>query len=318
MVVKTSSLGDVVHMLPAVTDLRRALPKLHIDWLVEENFADVPRLHPAVNRVLTVAWRRWRGQLTAARAYRETVAFLHDLRTERYDCVLDSQGLIKSAVMAIFARGPVSGHDRHSAREPLATFFYRSRLGVPRSLHAVTRNRLLAALALGVSPGEGLPDYGISIADITTPNLSQPYVVCLHGTSRVTKEWPTGYWRELTTHLCRYDMATLLPWGNERERLRAEAIAGRNGFTRVLPRLGLGDLARVLAGARAVIGVDTGLSHLAVALGRPTVAIYVDSSPMLTGLLGSLPEQAVNLGGACVVVHPAEVLTHLDAMRVLA
>ncbi|MFO1371859.1 MAG: lipopolysaccharide heptosyltransferase I [Candidatus Competibacteraceae bacterium] len=307
LIVKTSSLGDVVHMLPAVSDIQQARPGMRIDWLVEENFTAIPALHPAVSRVIPVALRRWRRTLLQPQVWREFAAFRAMLGQERYACILDSQGLLKSALLCRLAQGVRHGPDRASAREPLAAWFYESTISVPRNRHAVERNRELAARALGYPVPTGPPDFGITTAAPPAPGLTNDYVVCLHGASHTSKCWPQKNWVALIQALAQDNLTAALPWGSPAERMTAEAIAGVSRAL-VLPRLEIYEMTGVLAAARAVIGMDTGLSHLAAALGRPTVALYINTSPRLTGVMGSTPGRMVNLGDKGAAPAVTEVL----------
>jgi heptosyltransferase-1 len=285
--VKTSSLGDVIHNCPAVSDAARALPGAQIDWMIEEPFAGIARMHRAVRRVIPVALRRWRSALWKRAAWLEIGEWRRELRAERYDAVVDTQSLVKSALVGRLALGTHHGMDGASARERLATLFYDARHAVPRALHAVERNRRLAAHSLGYSP-ENEIDYGLR-----APIAEQSgYVVLLTMTSRADKLWPEERWIGLGRDL---RSPTILPWGSEAERARAQRIAKAIGGT-VLPRRNLEELARLFVGARSVVGLDTGLTHLAAALGAPTVGIYCGSDPALTGLYGS--PRARNAGAA--------------------
>ena len=289
--VKTSSLGDVVHNCPAVSDVARAIPGAEIDWVVEESFAGVAAMHAAVRRVIPVAVRRWRRGAWRPAVWREIGAFRRALAAERYDAVIDTQSLLKSALVARCAQGPRHGLDRASAREALAARFYEVRHAVPRELHAVERNRRLAAEALGYVPGA--LDYGLRATGVAP--AARPYAVLLTMTSRDDKLWPEERWIELGRTLAHAQrLSAVLPWGSDAERRRAERIAQALPEARVPPRLPLDELARLFAGARAVAGVDTGLSHLAAALGTPTVGIYCGSEPALTGLYGA--RRAANVG----------------------
>ncbi|MDM7323068.1 MAG: lipopolysaccharide heptosyltransferase I, partial [Gammaproteobacteria bacterium] len=226
LIVKTSSLGDVVHMLPALTDAARAIPGLTADWVVEEGFAAVPSWHPAVARILPIALRRWRKRLGEATAWRELAAARQALGQTTYDAVIDSQGLLKSALFARWARGPRWGYDQSSCREPLASLFYTHRVHVPRGLHAIERSRRLLAAALGYPLNDAAVDYGLStLAERfppSLPGLPERYVVALHGTSRIDKEWPEAYWIAVGLALAQHGLALLLPWGNPREHERAQ------------------------------------------------------------------------------------------------
>jgi heptosyltransferase-1 len=309
LLVKTSSLGDVIHQLPAVTDIRMHFPDARIDWVVEESFAELPALHPGMSRVIPVAVRRWRRALLNPASWREMAAFRHALQSFRYDLILDSQGLIKSAAITLLAPGPRCGYDRASAREPLAALAYDKTIAMPKNLHAVERNRRLAGRALGYEPDTPV-DYGIATPQTELPWLTaQPYVVLLHATSRADKEWPEADWLVLAAHLHASGLRCILPWGSPREQARSERLAAQMADALVAPRLNLTQAAALLGNARAVVGVDTGLTHLAAALKVPVVALYCASEPGLTGVYSAGP--AVNLGQAGQVPRPDEVIAAL-------
>jgi heptosyltransferase-1 len=315
LIVKTSSLGDVIHNLPVVADIRTHFPQMHIDWLVEESFADIPRLHPDVNSVIMVAARRWRRNLFDKKTWDEVAACRRQLRGNTYDLVLDTQGLLKSAIFAGFARAPIHGQDKHSAREPLAARFYQHTHSVPRGRHAVVRNRQLAAMALGYPMPDNGPDYGLHVgleaSEQQAFNSANPYVLGLHGTSRDAKLWPVENWIALGRHLTERRISLILPWGNETEYERAQTIAANVPLAMVLPRLSIKSLISVFAGAVAAVGVDTGLAHLAVALRLPAIAIYTDTDPGLTGLYPEDGSVAVNLGGRGQLPTPGQVIDNL-------
>ena len=298
--VKTSSLGDVVHNCPAVSDVERALPEARIDWLVEEPFAGIARMHRAVRRVIPVAVRRWRSALWKPSVWSEIGAVRRALGGERYDAVLDTQSLLKSAFLATLASGRRHGMDRASAREPLAAALYHARHAVPRALHAVERNRRLAASALEFSLKDPI-DYGLRAPAVGRSD----YVVLLTMTSRADKLWPEERWIELGRAL---GAPAVLPWGSEAERARAGRIASALK-AEVPERMELDALARLLAGAKAVVGLDTGLTHLAAALGVPTVGIYSGTDPALTGVYGA--PSARNVGSAGRAPQATEVLKAL-------
>lgn len=291
LLIKTSSLGDVIHNLPVATDLRSRFPDAAIDWVVEEAFTDVVRLHPGVRRVLPVAIRRWRGSLLASATWSEMRNFRATLQQESYDLVLDTQGLFKSALITRMAHGRRCGYTATSAREPLAARFYDAAFEVPKKLHAVERNRQLAALAADY-PITPTPDYGLDLT--AAPDLGTRNAVLLTATSRDDKLWPEERWIALGRALQTEGLSCLLPAGSPAERERAQRLAAAIPNGVALPPMGLDGLARELAKARIVVGVDTGLAHLAAALGRPTVALFCASDPELTGVLAVTP--AINLG----------------------
>jgi heptosyltransferase-1 len=311
LLVKTSSLGDVIHNLPVASDIRAAVPGSRIDWVVEESFAAVPRLHPAVRDVLPVAMRRWKGRLLDPATHREIGAFLRRLRGRAYDAVIDTQGLVKSALIAWGARGSAYGLDWKSAREPLAPF-YRRTFSVPWTLHAVERNRALAAGALGYALPDGV-DYGIRATPSRFAWLGGgAYVVLLHATSWERKLWAETRWIELGGLLARRGRRCVLPWHGGAELSRSERLAGAIPGAVVPPGLALEDTARLIAGAAAVAGVDTGLTHLAAALGIPTAGIYQATDPQATGLYGGA--RALNLGAAGAPPAAAEVMAALERL----
>jgi heptosyltransferase-1 len=282
--IKTSSLGDVIHHMPAVTEARARRPDDRLVWLVEEAFVPLVRLHPAVDDVIPVAWRRWRKSLFSPATWREIAAGLRLIGASRYDKVIDVQGLLRTAVMGRFAKGKRHGYDRHSIKEPLASAFYDVRHQVSRALHAVERNRILAGQALGYGP-QGAPDFGLDRARLR--EAGRNYAVFLHATAQAQKQWPEENWIALGKALSSDGLELVLPWGTQDERARSERIAAQLPGARVPARQPLDGVARLIAGARFVVGVDTGLLHLAAALGVPLVAIFAGSEPSLTKPVGS-------------------------------
>nr|WP_272885820.1 lipopolysaccharide heptosyltransferase I [Stutzerimonas stutzeri] len=291
MLVKTSSLGDVIHTLPALTDAQRAIPGIQFDWVVEEGFAEIPAWHPAVAQVIPVAIRRWRKHPLQTVRSGEWRRFKARLRETRYDLVIDAQGLLKSAWLTRYVKAPVAGFDRDSIREPLASRFYDRCYAVPRDQHALERVRQLFAQALGYSIPEMIADYGLDRSQLATPG-EQPYLLFLHGTTWPSKHWPEAYWRQLAERMSEFGWAIRLPWGNAEEKARAERIAQGLPSASVLPRLNLGGVAKVVAGARACVAVDTGLGHLAAALDVPSISLY---GPTLPGRVGAYGRSQVHL-----------------------
>lgn len=298
LLVKTSSMGDIVHALPVVADIHAACPGAEVHWLVEEAYSALPAMHPGVARVITIAFRRWRSALLSPETWREIEAYRHELR-EPHDFVIDAQGLTKSALLALPARGLRCGYAWGSGRDDFATMFYQQRLEVSLGIHAVERNRQLVAGSIGYAPPARL-DYGIRPPPLhEMPELhdigARPYAVLLHATSRPEKLWPEERWTALGAHLREHGMRSLVPWGSAEERERSERLAAAIPDANVTPPLSLRGLAALLGNAALVVGVDTGLTHLAVALGRPTVGLYCATEPGLNGVYGGAT--AVNLGG---------------------
>ncbi len=307
LLVKTSSLGDVIHNLPVASDIRRRFPEAKIDWLVEESFAEIPLLHPAVSQVFPVAMRRWRKSLLSRTTWCEISAYRRAVSADFYDAVIDTQGLVKSGLLASQARGPKFGQSAASAREPLAARFYDRCFDIPRQQNAVQRNRQLAAAALAYALDVLPLDYGMTAPALQTDWLATgKYAVLLTATSRADKEWPEAHWHTLGAALNDARLHCVLPGGNAAERARAARIAEKLPHAVAAPAMNLTKLAGLMAGAALVIGVDTGLVHLAAALQRPTAAIYCGSDPSLTGVLGTAPHR--NLGGIGQSPAPAEVI----------
>lgn len=293
--VKLSSLGDVIHHCPAVSDLRAHRPEIAIDWAVEEAYAPLVGLHPAISQAIAVGLRRLRARPLAPGAWAALAGSRRALRERRYDWVVDAQGLLKSVAVARLARGPAFGYDRASIRERSAARFYDQGIAVPKRLHAVERNRRLVGAVFGYVPA-GPPDYGLR-APGPAPSWAPAggYVVALHATSRRDKRWPDERWLALAARLGAEGLPMVFPGGSPAERADAARLAAGSPGAVAAPGIGLPEAAALLANASAVVGVDTGLTHLAVALGTPTVGLYVATQPGLTGLLGD--ERHVNLGG---------------------
>ena len=311
LIVKTSSLGDVVHALPVATDMVGAHPGWDVDWVCEEAFAGIPRLHPGIARVIPCAIRRWRKTWWSAPTRREIARFRSDLREHSYDAVLDLQGLLKSAWITRQTRGRHHGYDWHSAREPLATLAYDARYQVAWGQHAIERNRQLAAAALGYRT-DGALRYGVDVKPAPSPT-AEPFIVALHATSRADKLWPEAEWIKLFALLTERGLRSVLPWGNDIERERSERLAASAAGVVVPERMTPEALAGLFAAARLVVGVDTGLVHLAVAAGAPALALFGPTDPVLTGVLGERAP-ALNLGGNGTFPTVAQVIAGAEQL----
>lgn len=285
LIVKTSSMGDVIHTLPAVSDACAAIPDIQFDWVVEEAFAEIPAWHPSVSKVIPVAIRRWRKNLFRFIGSDEWTVFRHAITAEQYDAVIDAQGLVKSALLTKFAHGTVYGYDRKTVREPLASLAYQKTFTVEKDQHAVERTRELFAQVLNYQKPTTAPNYGIDrrrFGEQTDP----PYVLFLHGTTRGDKHWPDEYWQALCRLVCDSGMNVKLPWWSDAEHRRARQIAEMHPRAEVLSRTNLAGMASIIARARAVVAVDTGLGHLAAALAVPSLSLYGSTSPALIGAYG--------------------------------
>ncbi|MCC2596124.1 lipopolysaccharide heptosyltransferase I [Pusillimonas sp. MFBS29] len=291
LIVRTSSLGDLVHMLPAISDIARHVPGARIDWIVEEGFAEIPAWHPAVNEVIPVAHRRWRKHWWSPQVRAERAALRKNLDARRYDIVLDMQALMKSVWLVRQTHGTRHGLDRKSAREPLASFFYDVKHTVNFWQPAVTRQRELAAAAFGYTY-QGPPDFGLE--SITNGVEIEPYAVIMPSASRDDKLWPETAWQKVFARLHEHNLDLKLLSGNPTETERARKLVDGNARAQVLPRMSLTNVAGVLAGARIMVGLDSGLTHLSAGLGRPTIGLYKASTPVRTPLEG--PAYTASLG----------------------
>lgn len=311
LLVKTTSLGDVVHNLPVASDIRRRHPDAVIDWLVEDDFAEIPRMHPAIRRVIPSGLRHWRRRPFAPATWRDFRVFREQVGCDEYDLILDTQGLIKSAWLASWAHGPRAGFAAEAAREPLAARFYQRCYAIPKNLHAVERNRWLAAAALGDAPDLPL-DYGIRAATGRPAWLPARYAVLLTATARPEKLWPDENWLAVGRGLAGQGIVSVLPAGSAGERERASRLAAGVPGAIAAPAMGLAELAVLMACACAVIGLDTGLTHLAAALARPTLALFTATDPALTGVYAGAT--ARNLGTVGAPPEPTEVLTAVSGL----
>lgn len=293
LIVRTSSLGDLIHMLPAISDIQRHVPGASIDWVVEEAFAEIPRWHPAVQDTIVVAHRRWRRTWWSAQTRAERQVVIERLRSVTYDVVLDMQGLLKSIGFVRAARGVKHGLSWTSTQESLCSLFYDVRHAVSFNQPAVYRQRLLAGATFGYAV-HGEPDFGVDHLAGDAPTA--PYAVIMPSASRDDKLWPTEDWQAVFDALQSHGLTLRLLAGNDAERARAQVLIETRTNALVVPKSSLTELAAVLAGARVMVGLDSGLTHLAAALGTNTIGIYKASTPVRTpvqgrGFVASLGDQ---------------------------
>jgi heptosyltransferase-1 len=283
LVVRPSSLGDVVHALALVADVKAQRPDLPIDWVAEEAFVPLVQMDARIRTVVPLALRRWRASLLSPLTRAEFAAFRHALRAQHYDVILDLQEQVKGALVARLARGRRHGLDRRSIREPLATFFDDVHHRIARDQHFIDKCRALAAAALGYEV-TGPPRWKFSPPAASAAMPAGPYALVFHATSRDDKLWPEDRWRGLLAHFAQAGFTTLLPWGNPVEEARSRRLAAAAPVAVVPPRLSLPELASLARNAEVVVGVDTGLTHLAAAIGTPTVAVFTATDAALAGV----------------------------------
>lgn len=293
LLIKTTSLGDVLHNLPVVCDIRQHKPTLAIDWCAEEPFCALLKLNPNIRQTIPVKIRQWRKNLFQAATWREFAEFKKTLQAENYDKIIDSQGLIKSALIAKMAKGKRCGFEESVIKEKFAARFYDEHFLIERKQNALTRNRQLAAAVLDYKI-DSPPDYGLNPPTVDFPFLpKKPFIVALASSSRADKMWAKNKWIALTRNFA--DFVFVFTAGNDAERENVGKIVAHSKNAVLAPPLKLDEIAALITQAQAVVGVDTGLTHLGAALKIPTIALFLMSNPTLTGVLGAGFCQ--NLGG---------------------
>ena len=302
LIVRVSSLGDVVHNMPMVADILHHHPGANIDWVVEDAYASLVGLNTGVHKVIPFSLRRWRRNPLAAKNRAEMSTFHRTLRAEAYDFVFDTQGLIKTGIVMSMARLAPGGQriglanaTEGSGYEPLSRFFHTRSVPVGTRTHAVLRARMVAAATLGYTVDEPA-DFALRMPDIQLPAWlpSEPYAAFFHATARASKRWDDANWIETARELEAWGMPVLLPWGSDDERRAAEHLAGHMRNARVLPRLPMMEAVLLAQRAALAIGVDTGLTHIAAAFNRPTIELYCDSPRWKTE--GNWSSNIINLG----------------------
>ncbi len=302
LIVRVSSLGDVVHTLPVLADIYRHDPEAIIDWVVEEAYAGLVRQNRYINDIVPFALRRWRKNLFSSPTRREFSRFVARLKSRPYDYVFDTQGLIKTGVIMGLAKTGKNGQKiglAHktdgSSYEPLSRIFHDQSISVEKHIHVVTRSREIVAKALGYTL-DTPPDFGLVVPDAAPDWLpSRPYAVFFHATSRDSKKWPRENWSEIGRLLNRNGLKILLPWGSQKEKEEAESLAAAIPDSFVLPRLSITDAVILTGNACFIVGVDTGLAHLAAAFDKPTVQIYCNIPRWRT--CADWSDNIISLGG---------------------
>lgn len=300
-------MGDIVQTLPALTDAAKSIPNIRFDWALDEEFAQIAAWHPSVETPIPIALRRLKRTFRQGLKDREINSIVKKLRSVKYDFVVDLQGIFKSAMIARFAKGVRCGFDSKSIHESGAQVAYKKRYRIPREQHAIRRMRELLSRSLGYSFIEDEIDYGIDKMRLPPAplELPKPFLTFIHSTSWNSKRWHETYWKDLATRATKAGFFVILPWGDEAERLRAERIAAGNDKAFFLPKLSIAEKASIIAQSVGTVGLDTGLSHIAAALGVPSVTIYGATDPLLVGAKGM---RQIHLASAfeCVKCHQTE------------
>lgn len=296
LIVKTSSLGDIIHTFPAITDAIRMQPNIHFDWLVEEEFVEIALMHPAIQTVIPISIRRWKKSFLRSAFSGEMKEFIKSLRVKNYDLIIDAQGLLKSSLPAMLCKGERVGYDKNSIKESIASLTYKQCYSVNKNQHAVKRIRQLFSMALDYTYDHTSTDYGLNVQSQPQPN--SPYVIFFHSTTWASKHWPEAYWIRAAQAANSDGLHIKLPWFSDEEKLRANRIVSSVENAEILPKMTLNELAKVIKNASLMLGVDTGLSHLATALDVPGIVIYGSTMAGLTGVEGD-KQQSLQMNYAC-------------------
>lgn len=309
--------------MPMVADIRRHYPHANIDWVVEEGYTSLVRLNPHVRTIIPIALRRWRKSLASAATRAEIADFYRQLRIQAYDVVFDTQGLLKTSVVMRMARLAPGGKrvglanaTEGSGYEPISRIFHDQSIKVGVHTHAVMRARLVAAAGLNYVV-DGAADFSLQapteFVTAMPPWLpAKPYAVFLHGTARAAKQWDAANWVALAQSLQKRNLPVLLPWGNKQERIAAEQLAAVMPQATVLPSLSLIEAVTLVRQASLVVGLDTGLTHIAAAYCRPTVELYCDSPRWKTE--GNWSPMIANVGDTGAAPDVAQVLQAIDTV----
>ncbi len=314
LIIKTSSLGDIIHCLPVINDIKYFVPESSIDWLVEESFADIPRLHPNINSIITISLRSWKKNLRKKITWVGLYNSIKAIRQNHYDIVIDFQGLLKSAFFTLFTHGDIHGFHKNSIREGVASYFYKHTHTVSKHIHAVVRNRELASKCFEYDLLDQPASFGLEIHNIKNFNLSERYVVLIHGSSKKTKQWPIDYWQKIIQFFNTLGLRVLLPWGSLEEYEAAKILRKTSTNSLVLPKMNISDLANIISGAKCVIGVDSGLTHLANAICIPTIGLYMNSNPYLNGVYPNLKVPSVNIGELGIVPSVESIISQIETI----
>ncbi|NKB47051.1 MAG: lipopolysaccharide heptosyltransferase I [Legionellales bacterium] len=274
LLVKTSSMGDVIHALPAVSDVLARVPSIELDWLVEQAYAPIVQWHPGVQRVIPIRLRHWRRQGWAALRSGEIYQAVRQLRQQPYDCVIDAQGLVKSLLWVLLSRHRQShGYDRHSIRGRGISWLYDQQASVSWDLSAVQRIRHLFAQVFNYTPPVAQPDYGIAAGMQSKTAVSSAYVTCFPNSSAANRYWPVSHWQQLIERIIDAGLAVQLSAGTAQEFAYCQQLVV-HPKVEILNQYSIAQLGPIIANATAVVGLDTGLVHLATAMHKPTVTLH--------------------------------------------
>jgi len=288
LIIKLSSMGDLMHAFPALTDAAKHYPDITFDWVVDESFSEVPLWHPNVEKIITTAHRRWRKNIFKSWQNGEFSAFYKALNLGDYDVVIDLQSNLKSAVVSWLRRGSLHGYDAKTCRESLAHLAYENKYFVALESHAIERQRELLSKVFSYEKPHNKSNYGVDLSTLAMPPLDLPkkYIVFVHNASWETKLWPIENWQQLASKTYEAGYSILLPCGNEQEFARAKSIASQSPSTIALPKMNLNDMAAIISNAKAAVCSDTGLAHMCAVASTPAITLYAVTDTALIGTVG--------------------------------
>jgi len=317
LIIKLTSMGDLMHALPALTDASNIYPDIQFDWIVDENFSDVPSWHPKVSEIITTNHRTWRKQLLSGSLRRELKELKTKINVGDYDVVIDMQNNLKSAVLSYFIKKEVHGLDKNSAREYPAHWAYAFKHEVPKNLHAVARQRSLLALSLNYKIDDKSINYKVDKSVFRAPDFSLPnkYLVLVHNASWPTKLWPISHWQKFIELINQEGYTAILPSGSEEEIARAEEIVSSNNKAIALKKLSLNEVAYVIEHSLGCVCSDTGLAHLSAVLDKPSVTMYSVTDESLIGTRGKNQEHLISYDARMESITPEEVLKKLNSVK---
>ncbi len=287
LITKLASMGDLVHLLPALTDAKKNCPGISFDWIIDKNFHEIASWHPSIDKIIQTNHRQWRKKLSQKSTFKEIHRMIQEVKKTDYDLVIDAHGNFKTAILSLFAKGPLVGFSGSSIPEWGAHFFYKKKAKVFKKNHAIEKLRSLFAFALGYEMPNNEPSYEINENQLIKPNIDLPssFILVAPITSHPSKLWTESNWKELIEKLTQSNYFIVIPGGNEQELKRAKRLV-LNEKVIALPKLPLGQVAYIIQKAKAMISLDTGLSHIAAALGTPNITLYGPTDPLLTGTKG--------------------------------
>nr|BET44761.1 MAG: lipopolysaccharide heptosyltransferase RfaC [Candidatus Aschnera chinzeii] len=314
LIVKTSSMGDIIHTLPAISDAALKYKCIQFDWIVEEDFIEIPAWHQSVKQVFSIAMRRWRKQLFKSSVKKEIINFRQQIQKNKYDIIIDVQGLLKSALLLFYCKYDIShGYNWSSARESLASLFYDKTYYIDKYQHAIERIRKLFASILNYTYIENKINYGINqyFSSLRRVDNNEKYIIFLHSSSRYDKCWPEYHWRMLIKLIEEKNLIIKLPWNTDLEFLQAKRISSGFKNVKILPKMSLEHIAKEILFSQAVVSIDTGLSHLTAAFNKHHIALYGPSNPNLIGIFGENQEICISPNGKMESIKPIDVYQKL-------